>query len=1064
MNLPGISIARPIATTLLTIGVVLAGMAAFRVLPVAPLPQVDFPVIMVEAQLPGASPETMAATVATPLERALGRIAGINEMTSSSSLGNTQVILQFDLERNIDGAARDVQSAINAARTLLPSGLPKNPIYRKLNPADAPIMIMALTSPTMTQGQLYDVASSILAQKISQVPGIGQVRVGGSSLPAVRIELNPDALSKYGISLEQVRSVIASANPNRPKGSLEVDDRHWQIYANDQATKASDYAPLVIAYRNGAAVHLSDVGQAIDSVQDVRNAGSANGNPAIILIINKQPGANIIETVDRVNAILPQLRQAIPQSVELNVMMDRTPTIRGSLYEAERTMFISVALVILVVFIFLRNVRATLIPSIAVPVSLIGTFAVMYLCDYSLDNLSLMALTIATGFVVDDAIVVLENITRHIEKGMTPMKASLLGAKEVGFTVLSMSISLIVVFIPISFMGGILGRLFREFAVTLSVAVLVSLIVSLTLTPMMCARALKHEEPEQHNRFYRISERLFVRLQGAYQRTLLLALDRKLLTMVILLVTVVSNIFLYGRVPKSFVPSQDTGRIVGSIQADQSISFQLMKQKLDDFMAIVGKDPAIANVVGFTGGNGPSGGRNTGTMFITLKPLGERKISADEVINRLRGKLAREPGARLMLQSAQDIRMGGRQGSAMFQYTLQSDNLAQLRLWALKLYEELRTVPLLTDVNTDQQDHGIQTSVLFDRDTLSRLGITMNTVDQTLNDAYGQRQISTIYNPLNQYHVVMEVASNYSQSPESLKTTYVATPSGDVVPLPVFSTYSFTNTPLAVSHQGQFAAATISFNLPPGIALDKASEAIKDAMQRIGMPENVQGSFQGTAKVFQESLSTQGILFLVALVTIYIVLGMLYESFIHPLTILSTLPSAGVGAILALMLFHIDFTIIAFIGVILLIGIVKKNAIMMIDFAIDSERKRHLSPHDAIYEACLMRFRPIMMTTMAALLGALPLAIGLGEGGELRQPLGISIIGGLIVSQLLTLYTTPVVYLYLDSFSLWWKNHRWAQRLAVMPWFAKRLVIMAGMIFAIWWMLKGIDVVLTWVF
>jgi len=1065
MNISAIFIERPIATTLLTIGVMLAGLAAFGVLPVAPLPQVDFPTINVSASLPGASPETMASTVATPLERALGRIAGITEMTSSSTLGSSRITLQFDLDRNIDGAARDVQAAINAARTLLPSGLPSNPTYRKSNPADAPIMIMSLTSKTLTQGQMYDAASTILAQKIAQVSGIGQVTVGGSSLPAVRVELNPDALNKYGISMEQARSAIAAANPNRPKGILEYEGNRWQIYANDQANRAKDYLPLVIAYRNGAAVRLSDVGTVVDSVQDIRNAGSANGQSSIIIIIFKQPGANIIDTVDRVNALLPLLREAIPKSIDLDVMMDRTPTIRSSLHEAEHTMMISVVLVIMVVFAFLRSGRATLIPSVAVPVSLIGTFGIMYLCNYSLDNLSLMALTIATGFVVDDAIVVLENISRHIEEGIPPRKAALQGAKEVGFTVLSMSLSLIAVFVPILLMGGILGRLFREFAITLSVAILVSLVVSLTTTPMMCALFLKPESKRQHGRLYNFSERIFDKVQGAYLRTLSHALDRKLLTMFILLITVVCNVYLYVRVPKSFFPSQDTGRIMGSIQADQSISFQLMKHKLDDFMATVQADPAVANVVGFTGGGGgPSGARNTGTMFITLKSIAERKVSADAVINRLRGKLAKEPGAKLILQSAQDIRMGGRQSNAMYQYTLQADDLVQLRQWAPKVYEELRVLPELVDVNTDQQDHGIQTSLVFDRDSMSKLGLTMTTVDQTLNDAFGQRQVSTIYNPLNQYHVVMEVDPRYWQSADSLKGTYVTTPAGAEVPLSAFSSYSPTNTPLAVSHQGQFAAATISFNLPPGVALGQASEAITKVMARLGVPDTVQGTFQGTAKAFQDSLGSQNMLIMVAIFTIYIVLGMLYESFIHPLTILSTLPSAGVGAILGLMVFHTDFTVIAFIGVMLLIGIVKKNAIMMIDFAIDAERTHHISPLEAIQEACTKRFRPIMMTTMSAILGAIPLAIGFGEGAELRQPLGISIIGGLVISQLLTLYTTPVVYLYMDSFGIWWRRSNGREHLRVLPRFLLRLLVIAIIVFVVWWMLKGIDMLLTWIF
>jgi len=1063
MNLSAPFIFRPVATTLLTIGVILAGIVAFRSLPVAPLPQVDFPTINVSASLPGASPETMASTVATPLERTLGRIAGVTEMTSTSTLGSTRITLQFDLNRDINGAARDVQAAINAARTLLPSGLPSNPTYRKSNPADAPIMIMALTSDTMTQGQLYDSASTVLAQKLSQLNGIGQVMVGGSSLPAVRIELNPDAMNKYGVSLEQARTVIAATNPNRPKGILEYRNMHWQIYANDQANHAKDYLRLVIAYRNGAAVHISDVGTATDSVQDLRNAGSANGKPSVLIILFKQPGANIIETVDKVNAMLPLLRNSIPKAVDLKVMMDRTPTIRGSLRDVERTLLVSIFLVIMVVFLFLRNWRATLIPSVAVPVSLVGTFGIMYLFNYSLDNLSLMALTIATGFVVDDAIVVLENISRHREEGVPPMKAALMGAKEVGFTVLSMSISLIAVFIPILLMGGILGRLFREFAITLSAAILVSLVVSLTTTPMMCARLLKRESKEKHGSVYMMSERAFEAVHGIYKRTLSWALDHKRLMMVLLLMTVVCNVYLYIRVPKSFFPSQDTGRIQGSIQADQSISFQMMKHKLDDFIEIVKQDPAVANVVGFTGGGGgPGGARNTGSMFIMLKDFSERDITADGVINRLRGKLAKEPGAKLYLQSSQDIRMGGRQSNALYQYTLQADDLKDLRTWAPRLYEELLKVPDLVDVNTDQQDHGLQTSLTFDRNTIYKLGLSMDTVDETLNDAFGQREVSTIYNPLNQYHVVMEVAPKYWQNSDSLKTTYVTTPAGAEVPLAAFSSYGPTNTPLAVNHQGEFAAATISFNLPPGISLGEASDAITKVVRRLGVPDSVQGTFQGTAKAFQDSLNSQNILIIVALFTIYIVLGMLYESYIHPITILSTLPSAGVGAILALMIFHTDFTVIAFIGVILLIGIVKKNAIMMIDFAIEAERSRNLNPHDAIFEACLMRFRPIMMTTMAAMLGAVPLAVGFGSGAELRQPLGISIVGGLMVSQMLTLYTTPVVYLYLDSFRLWWKESSWQKRFAALPEFTGVIIGIVLFVCIFWWILKGVDKVLTW--
>jgi multidrug efflux pump len=1024
MNVSAPFIERPVATTLLTLGVALAGAVAFNLLPVSPLPQVDFPTISVQASLPGASPETMAATVATPLERSLGRIAGVTEMTSSSSLGNTRVIVQFDLARDIDGAARDVQAAINAARSLLPTGLPSNPTYRKVNPADAPIMILALTSATMTRGQMYDAASTILAQKISQVKGVGQVTVGGSSLPAVRVELNPAALNKYGIGTEDVRNAIVATNANRPKGSVEDGDKHWQIYANDQAKKAAEYLPLIVAYRNGAAVRISDVAEVVDSVQDLRNAGLADGRPSVLVILNRQPGANIIDTVDRVKALLPQLRASIPSAIDVSVPLDRTPTIRASLHEVERTLVISTGLVIMVVFLFLRNARATLIPSVAVPVSLIGTFGVMYLCGYSLNNLSLMALTIATGFVVDDAIVVLENISRHMEDGAGPMKAALLGAREVGFTVLSMSLSLIAVFIPILLMGGIVGRLFREFAVTLSVAILVSLLVSVTTTPMMCSRLLRHRPEGKQGRFYQTSEHMFAALLRGYERTLGWALRHSPLMMLILLVTVCLNVYLYVIVPKGFFPQQDTGRLIGSIQADQSISFQAMQKKLADFMEIVRQDPAVENVIGFTGG----GQRNGGFMFASLKPLKERKLSVDQVIARLRGKLAREPGANLFLQGVQDIRVGGRQSNAQYQYTLQADDLNELRAWEPRIRQALSELPELADVNTDQQDKGLQTSLVIDRDTAMRLGVTPSLMDATLNDLFGQRQVSTIYNPLNQYRVVMEAAPEFWQSPEALRNVWVSTKTGVQVPLSTFASYGPTNTPLAVNHQGQFAASTISFNLPPNISLSTATRAINDAMARLGVPTSIHGSFQGTARAFQASLDSQPWLILAALLTVYIVLGMLYESYVHPITILSTLPSAGVGALLALLVCRTEFSIIALIGVILLIGIVKKNAIMMIDFALDAERSRGLTPEQAIFQACLMRFRPIMMTTMAALLGAVPLAIGFGDGAELRRPLGISIVGGLIVSQMLTLYTTPVVYLYLDRFRLWCKR-TWAGRI-----------------------------------
>ncbi|TMH61507.1 MAG: multidrug efflux RND transporter permease subunit [Betaproteobacteria bacterium] len=1024
MNISAPFIDRPVATTLLTLGIALAGAIAFQLLPVSPLPQVDFPTISVQASLPGASPETMAATVATPLERSLGRIAGITEMTSNSALGSTRITVQFDLDRDIDGAARDVQAAINAARSLLPSGLPSNPTYRKVNPADAPIMILALTSGTMTQGQMYDSASTIIAQKLSQIEGVGQVTVGGSALPAVRVELQPQALNKYGIGLEEVRTVLAATNANRPKGAVEDDLRHWQIYANDQAKTAAEYLPLIVAYRNGAAVRLSDVAEVVDSVQDLRNAGSANGKPAVLVIINRQPNANIIETVDRVTTLMPSLRASIPSAVNLDVMMERTSTIRASLRDVERTLVVAVGLVILVVFLFLRSGRATLIPSVAVPVSLIASFGAMYLFGYSLNNLSLMALTIATGFVVDDAIVVLENTSRHIEAGVPPREAALLGAKEVGFTVLSMSLSLIAVFIPILLMGGIVGRYFREFAVTLSVAILVSLALSLTTTPMMCSRLLRAKREQPRGRLFDWSERGFAAVLRRYERSLDWVLKHGVLIMGVLAVTVVLNIVLYVYIPKGFFPQQDTGRLVGFIQADQSISFQAMRQKLANFIDIVRSDPAVDTVGGFTGGQQ----RNTGMMFISLKPLSQRKESADQIVARLRVKLAREPGANLFLNPVQDIRVGGRQSNATYQYTLQADDLADLRTWEPKIRAAMSDLPELVDVNTDQHDLGLQTSLVIDRDTAARLGVSPKLIDATLNDAFGQRQVSTIYAPLNQYHVVMEAAPEYWQSPEGLGSVYVSTPRGAQVPLSAFARFAPTNTPLGVNHQSQFVASTISFNLPEGVSLSTATRAVDAALARIGVPNTVHGSFQGTARAFQDSLKNQPWLILAALLAVYIVLGVLYESYVHPITILSTLPSAGVGALLALKLFNTEFSIIALIGVILLIGIVKKNAIMMIDFAIEAERRSGASPREAIFEACRLRFRPIMMTTMAAMLGAIPLALGFGDGAELRRPLGISIVGGLLLSQLLTLYTTPVVYCYLDRFRLWcralWKGRR----------------------------------------
>ena len=1029
VNLSAPFIARPVATTLLTIGLALAGVAAFRLLPVSPLPQVDFPTISVSASLPGASPETMAATVATPLERSLGRIAGVTEMTSNSSLGSSRVTLQFELSRDIDGAARDVQAALNAARSLLPTGLPGNPTYRKVNPADAPIMILALTSDTMTQGQMYDAGSTIIAQKLSQLSGVGDVQVGGSSLPAVRVELDPPKLNKYGIGFEDVRTVLAATNANRPKGSLEGGDRHWQIQANDQAKKAVDYLPLIVAYRNGAAVRLTDLGQVVDSVQDLRNAGSSNGKPSVLIIISRQPNANIIETVDSVTEMLPQIRASIPSAIKLDVVMERTTTIRASLRDVERTLIVAVCLVVIVVFVFLRHWRATLIPSVAVPVSLVATFAAMYLFGFSLNNLSLMALTIATGFVVDDAIVVVENVERLIERGVAPFQAALQGAREVGFTVLSMSLSLIAVFIPILLMGGIVGRYFREFAVTLSVAILISLMLSLTMTPMMCSRLLLPASERRHGRLYAWSERGFEGLRRGYEKSLGWVLTHGILMMLILLAVVCLNVYLYVIIPKGFFPTQDTGRLIGFIQADQSISFQAMQPKLAGFIDIVRADPAVENVVAFTGG----AQRNTGRMFVQLKPLAERKESADKIIARLRIKLANEPGANLFLNPVQDIRVGGRQANATYQYTLQADDLDELRTWEPRIRAALSRLPQLVDVNTDQQDKGLQTSLVIDRDAAARLGVSPRLVDTTLNDAFGQRQVSTIYSALNQYHVVMEAAPEYWQSPGALDDVYISVAKGAQVPLSAIAHYAPTNTALGVNHQSQFVASTISFNLPEGTSLGQATIAIDRALAELGVPATIRGSFQGTAQAFQASLNSQPWLILAALLTVYIVLGILYESYVHPLTILSTLPSAGVGALLALLLFKTEFSVIALIGVILLIGIVKKNAIMMIDFALDAERHRGRNSRDAIFEACLLRFRPIMMTTMAALLAAIPLALGNGDGAELRRPLGISIVGGLIVSQMLTLYTTPVVYLYLDRFSLWTRQLRQRRHPAASP-------------------------------
>jgi len=1026
MNISAPFIARPVATTLITLGVGLAGALCFWLLPIAPLPQVDIPTISVSASLPGASPDTMAATVATPLERVLGSIAGVNEITSRSSLGSSSITLQFDLNRDINGAARDVQAAINAARTLLPTGMPSNPSYRKVNPADAPVMILSLSSDTLTRGQMYDAASTVLAQRIAQVDGVGQVSVGGGALPAVRVELNPDKLAAQGIALDNIRLALTATNANRPKGALEDGNRSWQVGANDQARTAADYAPVILSYRNGAAVRLRDVAEVRDSVQDTRNYGVSNGKPSIVLFVLKEPGANIIETVQRVRDLLPRLQASIPSAIDIQVLSDRTPTIRASLREVERSLAIAVGLVILVVLLFLRSWRATLLPAVAVPVSLAGTLGVMYLCGYSLDNLSAMALTVATGFVVDDAIVVLENITRYTERGLSAREAALKGAREIGFTVVSISISLIAVFIPILMMGGVVGRLFREFAVVLSSAILVSMLVSLTTTPMMASVLLRPKSaariPSHQRRPWlraaphwaetagRWMESMGRAAARGYRRSLVWTLRHQPVAMLSLAAVVALNVYLYTAIPKTFFPQQDTGVIVGGVQADQGSSFAMMQARVDKFVAIVLADPAVANVNGSTGG----GQRNSANFYVTLKPLAERKLSVDAVISRLRGKLAHEPGASLYLVPVQDIRIGGRQSNAQYQYTLQADSMDDLRTWEPRIRAALMKLPELTDVNSDQQDKGMQTSITIDRDAAARLGITVGNLDTTLNDAFGQRQVGVIYNPLNQYRVVMEFAPEFLQGPEMLARLFVTSKSGAQVPLASFAKVETTNTPLSVNHQSGTPASTLSFNLPLGVSLSDATMAIDSAILQTGVPVSVRGSFQGTANAFQQSMGSQPVLIAAALLTIYLVLGMLYESLIHPLTIISTLPSAGVGALLALMLFNTEFSIIAFIGVILLIGIVKKNAIMMIDFAIARQRAGQASAGAAIYRAARLRLRPILMTTMAAIFGAVPLALGTGDGAEMRQPLGIAIVGGLILSQLLTLYTTPVVYVLMD--------------------------------------------------
>ncbi len=1003
---------RPVATSLVTLAILLSGAIAFRFLPVAPLPQVDLPTISVGASLPGASPETMASSVATPLERQFGRIAGVTQMTSSSNLGNTGITLQFDLNRDINAAARDVEAAINAARSQLPADLPSQPSYRKVNSADSPVLLLSVTSDTIPIGQIYDAANSILAQKIAQVQGVGQVFVWGSSSPAVRVEANPQLLNSYGISLETVRKALQSANSNLAKGSVSTADRSWSISDSDQLFKAYEYEPLIVGGHAGASTRLVDIAKVVDSTEDIRNLGITNGKPGVIIAIFRQPGANMIETADSVKSTLPWLRASISPALNVNVIIDRTLVIRASVREVERAMIISIILVIFVVFAFLRNYRATIIPSVAVPLSLIGTFGVMYLCGYSIDNLSLMALTISTGFVVDDAIVVIENIARHMENGLGAMHATMKGASEIGFTVLSMSLSLIAVFIPILMMGGIVGRLFREFAVVLSTAIVVSLFVSLTTTPMLCARFLKHDhEKKNHGFFYRLSEGGFNRLLRGYDLSLRWVLRHQFLILCVAILTAFVSVGMFFTVNQGFFPQQDTGRINGFIQADQDTSFLEMAKKMRAFTDIVRADPGVDTVTSFTGGGN---GTSTSRMFAQLKPLEERKVSSDQIIARLRGKTSKIPGASMFLQSVQDVTIGGRFGGAQYQYTLQADNLDELYHWAPIMMDRLKQIPELRDVNSDQQNKGLQSYLAIDRDSASRLGVSTQDIDNALGDAFGQRQVSTIYKGLNQYHVVLEVAPEFQQNPDALNFIYVPSKSGKLVPLSSFSHYEPSNTSLSVNHQGIFPSITLSFNLAVGASLGPAVQHIEEARRQLGVPNSVHATFQGTAQAFKDSVSNLPVLVLTALLAVYIVLGILYESFIHPITILSTIPSAGIGALLALQFMKMDLSIIGYIGIILLIGIVKKNAILMIDFAVQTEREEDKPPEEAIYKACLLRFRPILMTTMAALFGALPLALGTGVGSELRRPLGITIVGGLILSQILTLYTTPIVYIYMD--------------------------------------------------
>ena len=1090
MNIAALFIRRRIATTLLALGLGMAGMVAYTLLPVSPFPNIDIPTIVVNASMPGASPEIMASSVATPLERHLGTIAGVDEMTSRSNVNSTQIVLQFDINRDINGAARDVQAAINAARADLPTALRSNPTYRRFNPADFPILILAMTSKTLSPGQIYDQASNIIQQKLSQISGVGDVSLNGASLPAIRIELNPRALFKYGIGLADVRAAISAANANTPKGDIQQKDQTLQVYANDVASQASDYKTLIIAYRNGSAVRLQDVAEVVDGVENVRNLGTYNGMPAVLVNITKQPGANVIEVVDRIVSLMPELQAALPRAVDLGTLMDTTTSIRNSVRDVERTLLIATVLVILVVFLFLRNFRATLVPTVCVPLTLLGTFGVMYLLGFSLNNFSLMALIVSTGFVVDNTIVVLENVTRHLENGKPRMEAALKGAQEVTFTVISMSISLVAVFFPVLLIGGMVGRIFHEFAITLTVAIIISMVISLTLTPMMCAY-LDFSVEEDRNSVMAWSRRSFEKMQDFYRRTLDWSLGNPKTIVAMVFIAIFLNFYLIAIVPKGFFPSTDEGTMQGGLRADQSISFQAMRTKFMDFITIIKSDPAVATVGGFAGG----GAANSGNVFVTLKPPNERGLSTDEVIDRLRPKLEKVAGARLFLRAGGQIGGGGRQGNGSQQYTVQADSLEELNLWVPKITDALQNVPELTDVNSDQQDKGLQVDLKVDRPTAARLGLNIAQVNNALYDAFGQRQVSTIYKDKNQYKVIMEVAPKFWQSPETLNDIYISTSGGNVsgtqstagaggaftatpspvsaatssadataatqaaeavrnqqlnaltasvrgggstgasvstrvstmVPLSAVASFGPGTTPLAVNHQGPFVATTFSFNLPAGESLGNAVTAINRTMANINVPITVHGEFAGNARQVQRSFQNMPFLLLAAILTIYITLGILYESLIHPITIISTLPSAGVGAVLALLMFNTQFDLIAMIGVILLIGIVKKNAIIMIDFAIDLQRREHLSPHDAIRKACLLRFRPIMMTTTGAILGALPLAIGLGAGSELRQPLGISIVGGLILSQILTLYTTPVVFLYMDRFGSWTSGfwNRW---------------------------------------